>query len=153
MTLKTIGGSRPAVSREPTRHVYSLSQLRYVLSKLHSYSCSLELGYVHKLYGEMPDTKNQCKKLPTRRKDWKRILQTNANSPNLWSLKVGLLYVASERSSKTKVGKQEKGKFRPEQSTRELVGVKWVARLGSDLYTAKVIMTSIPTLRVPMGKT
>ena len=71
----------------------------------------------------MPDTKNQCKKLPTRRKDWKRILQTNTNSPNLWSLKVGLLHVASERSSKTKVGKQEKGKFYPE--SKVLVKAGW----------------------------
>ena len=55
--------------REPTSQITGDDQtclfieLRYVLRTLHSYSRSLELGYVHKLYGEMPDTKNQCKKL------------------------------------------------------------------------------------------
>ena len=68
-------------------------------------------------------TNYMVKQLPTRRKDWKRILQTNANSPNLWSFKVGLLHVASERSSKTKVGKQEKGKiFTP---SKVLVKAGW----------------------------
>ena len=66
--LETIGGSQPAVSRQP----------------------------------------------PTRReKNWKRILQTNANSRNIWSLKVGLLYAVSEH----KLGNN------PEQSTNE----SWLA--------------------------
>ena len=84
-TLETIGGadqpnhgSRPAESREPTSRIKGADQPNHgsrpdvfihcysyvsVLRTLHSYSRSLELGYVHKLYGEMPDTKNQCKKL------------------------------------------------------------------------------------------
>ena len=110
--IENLSNMTPAVSREPSRHVYSLSQLRYVLSKkFHSYSCSLELGYVHKLYGEMPDTKNQCKKLPTRPE---KTLETTGNVfSKPMQIHLELLYVASERSSKTKVGKQEKGNILP----------------------------------------
>ena len=62
-TLETIGGAdQPNHGSRPDVFIHCFSYVS-VLRTLHSYSRSLDLGYVHKLYGEMPDTKNQCKKL------------------------------------------------------------------------------------------